>query len=299
MNDSILIIFLHVPKTAGTTMLHILNRVYAMERRCLLYPDQTPIAESLAALNADQKLKLQLLAGHVRFGVDKVFTQEARYFTILRDPVERIISTYHHIRREYRVGFRSALHEKAISSTLHEYIVYLSTTINQCNGMTFQMAGDHTNFDKLRRNDEGRLPDVPAEAFDIAKHNLATRFDVVGLTERFDESLILLKNTFGWRNIYHYDRNTTSQTERVVLLPETIELIKQTNQLDMDLYAFGKQLFEKQVTAQGPSFEQQCLSFKRRNRIVGRVLGAYRLRTFYGKLPGPLRRRVKSLTLRT
>ena len=51
--------------------------------------------------------------------------------------------------------------------------------------------------------------ECPAEILEIAKENLAVHFAVVGITERFDETLILLKTALNWNSIFYSRANVT------------------------------------------------------------------------------------------
>ena len=104
------------------------------------------------------------------------------------------------------------------------------------------------------------------EHLQTAKKNLRQHFSVIGLVERFDESLMLLKREFGWQNISYMRHNTTPRQEQAS--EETIEFIKQDNALDMELYAYAQTLFAQQVKRQGPLFPLQVKRFQILNRML-------------------------------
>jgi hypothetical protein len=115
-----------------------------------------------------------------------------------------------------------------------------------------------------------------------AKRNLAERFAVVGLTRRFDETLLLLQRALGWSKVYYQRHNVTRGRPRRAAVPApTLEVIAAHNKLDLELYAFAEELFEKQVRDQGPSFAWAAKHFQFHNRRVQPLLRAYRAaRTF-------------------
>jgi len=57
------------------------------------------------------------------------------------------------------------------------------------------------------------------------------------LTERFDESLLVLRKLFGWNNIYYVRQNKRTQT-RPALSNQVINLIHERNLLDRELYDY-------------------------------------------------------------
>jgi hypothetical protein len=78
---------------------------------------------------------------------------------------------------------------------------------------------------------------------DIAKENLTKSFSVVGISERFEESLMLMAKTFDWE-IPSYENHKVAKT-RPQIDPGVAEMIRDHNRLDLELYQFGKDLFEK------------------------------------------------------
>jgi hypothetical protein len=118
---------------------------------------------------------------------------------------------------------------------------------------------------------------VDREALEEAKHNLAG-FLVVGLTEHFEETFALLRRSLGLRIPFYVTRNESPPfraSERA------LELIRERNELDQELYAFAQGLFVEQVARQGKSFRLEVSAF-RALRPLSRVGG--------GRAEGFLRR---------
>ncbi|GAG93090.1 unnamed protein product [marine sediment metagenome] len=105
--------------------------------------------------------------------------------------------------------------------------------------------------------------DLPPDMLQIAKENLRNRFVVVGLTEKFDESLLLMKQRFGWRDIFYTRQEVTAKRPpKSAIPPSTLRIIEEKNNQDMELYAFAKQLLEEQISNEGPSFERRVKLFR-------------------------------------
>jgi hypothetical protein len=224
------LIFLHIPKTAGTTLNRIIEWQYSPFEIFTMDPYRiraTP--ERLKRLPERRRRRLRMVRGHMLYGVHEYLPQGASYFTMLRDPVARAISTYYFILRRPL----NPLHRKVKGERLG---------IEDCIRMFPQ-----------RHNLQCRLiagiKDVSSTGdqrlLDMAKENLLKSFSVVGICERFEESLMLMATTFDWE-IPFYKNCKVSKT-RPQINSGTVEMIRDHNRLDVELYEFSKGLFEQSL----------------------------------------------------
>ncbi|MCB0037091.1 MAG: sulfotransferase family 2 domain-containing protein, partial [Anaerolineales bacterium] len=97
-----LIIFLHILKTAGSTFNNLLDDYYTVQNSAATSPTRlhpNGSVENLTSLSREQRQKIELLYGHMGFGLHQHFSRPAHYITILREPVSRVISQYRHEKR--------------------------------------------------------------------------------------------------------------------------------------------------------------------------------------------------------
>ncbi|HIP69944.1 MAG TPA: hypothetical protein EYH05_00935 [Anaerolineae bacterium] len=270
-------IFLHIPKTAGSTLYRILGNHYPFKNIYTVWQDGS--LDEFKQLTPEQHTSIRLLRGHFGYGLVSCLPAESVWFTILRDPVERAISYYHFIRRSPRHYCYDRVTQNKLS--LEEFLTGQIDTLAD-NGQTRLLAN-------LETGHEIPFGQCSKEMLTQAKYNLQTNMAVVGLTEQFDETLLLLQKAFGWRNIYYsrqnVSRNKSSQTE---LPASTLEVIRQTNQLDTALYQFAEQLFREQWQKWGD--DAALVSFRRRNRQY-----AWFTKLRWQTRKFPLRTRVKRL----
>lgn len=235
------LLFLHLPKTAGQTFISILQDQYpsavvriAADREA--DPRWQHIDEDVRRA---QRSGAAVIVGHFRFGVHRWVEGPYRYVTFLRDPVDRVISHYHFAleRPETPGGDRlRALTE----GELEEAVTHPDVRQLQ-NFQTRLLAG----FDDEGRPFPGGRSDE--EILARAKENL-DRCAVVGLTERFDESIALMKLAFGWKTPVYARRNPTSERPAVEAVPRRlVALIEERNRLDRALYEHAQDLFERTV----------------------------------------------------
>src|SRR5438876_9976046 len=97
--DDPLLVFVHIPKTAGTTISTILHHHYGPRSRRIntsgAAHDAGRLQERVTAALAEPTV--QVVQGHISFGVSELLPADARYATLLRDPVERTLSEFHHL----------------------------------------------------------------------------------------------------------------------------------------------------------------------------------------------------------
>jgi hypothetical protein len=87
----------------------------------------------------------------------------------------------------------------------------------------------------------------------------------VGITERFDESLVLLQRAFGWRRVNYVSANV-APGKRPEPSARALELIAEHNRLDDELYRWVGERFDAAI-AGDPLFAETYDRFKRTNAM--------------------------------
>jgi hypothetical protein len=106
----------------------------------------------------------------------------------------------------------------------------------------------------------GCTPEMLAQA----KRNIEAHFTVTGLTERFDESLILLKRAFGWSNVHYVRANVSPRKDPVP--PGALRAIEEQNALDLELYRWATERFDAAIAADA-GFADEYARFRRSNAL--------------------------------
>src|SRR4051794_13134384 len=91
-----LTVFLHIPKTGGTTFLAILrdNFPNAVESIGNVFKGSGGFDARLRDAPTLRSRNAQVLTGHLPFAIRRRLPRDTRYITWLRDPVERTLSQY-------------------------------------------------------------------------------------------------------------------------------------------------------------------------------------------------------------
>ncbi len=253
MEHSEPIIFVHVPKAAGSTLADI------MRRKCLSeWGDQSYYVigdpqgiESFKKLPAKDRKNIRLLTGHFYYGLHRYLPgEQPKYITMLREPIDRILSLYYYA-------------SQSPDHYLHRAIATEGLTLE-----TIMRSGAYPEFYDLQTVFISGIRDrgPGAEFLEAAKASLRNRFAVFGLTERFSESLVLLKRTLGWRIrdiVYHEKLNVTSSRPRKSQISqETLDVIWERNQLDVELYEYAQALFNDAISQHGIGFKRDRLALQ-------------------------------------
>jgi hypothetical protein len=227
------VIFLHLPKTAGTTLNRLIEWEYPLSRMYSIDPVLfTWSAAHLRRLSRNRLKKTCMFKGHMLFGLHEVLPQPATYITVLRDPVDRVLSAFYFM-RSYKLH---PLYWKMRREnwTLEDFV---------------RRSQRDSVQSKIIAGSDYEAP-CTREVVEKAKHNLHHHFSVVGLSERFEESLALMKLRFGWKLNSYSSFNVTRARPKKRDLPEsTLALIHQKNAFDIELYECAQQIFEEAVAA--------------------------------------------------
>jgi hypothetical protein len=262
------VLYLHVPKAGGTTLsdwlfnqlrapapdgiegeeAKLLSGVYYYPSGYVRGPAPEALEKIRVALGHDS---LRGVLGHFPFGLHGRLTRPSTYVTMLRDPVSRVVSLYNFQRLlEESMGEHEGVRLPAEMSI--EDFVREPPYKEVDNGQTRRISGLDAGV--------GHCSDAMLQA---AQDNLRQHFSVVGITERFDETLVLLARTFSWpQELLYYPRNVTVAGTHSSRLPEaTIDLIRERNAYDIELYEFVMQLLDEAIAAQGQEFVMELERF--------------------------------------
>ncbi|MGH8095344.1 MAG: sulfotransferase family 2 domain-containing protein [Chthoniobacterales bacterium] len=232
------LIFLHIPKTAGTTLNRIIEWQYNPLSIFTMDPYRiraTP--ERLGKLSDERRRGLRMVRGHFYYGLHELLPQGATYMTMLREPVARFFSSYYFLQRRPL----HPMHRKVTSERIGVED-FIRLTPHRQNLQCSLIAGIKST---------GKCEESTLE---LAKQHLAESFSVVGICERFEESLILMAQTYNW-DVPFYENRKVSKT-RPIVQPGAVEMIKEHNQLDLELYRFGKEIFEASLAKKKREVEE-------------------------------------------
>lgn len=243
--------FLHIQKTAGTTFYFTLDEKFDPEDICPTRFWRQFL--KLAKHDLRQLRQYRLFRGHFGYTIPQFLRKPPVCLTVLRDPIQRSISHYEHIRREPKDRRHKLV--RGQNMDLKAFAQHPETRLAILNLQTRSISFD-LGMKQIRKirgfAARGVLGTVIEERSDeemlaIAKTRI-DEFPFVGLVERFQDSLFLLSYVFGWYPI-RQTRALNAAPKKISksdLSADVLDLLYDCNRLDLELYDYAKTKFDQQ-----------------------------------------------------
>ena len=239
------VLFLHIPKTGGSSFLTALGNVFGERRVRRLRCAEEMVQAQIDRIVSDEIQDIDCLVGHFPIHVFANYLNMFRPFTILRDPVDRVMSLFRFLKRapqseterlELQEGFGFA---DFIESQVPE--IYAQTRNLMCR----MLCGDEEMSEPATA--AFWQPQDPAALVDQAIATL--RAIDFGLLEEMRSTLILAQHFCGTKfNLGEY-RTNASDAPGAEWTAHNIHRIVDLNALDVALYHQAKALFSTRVRA--------------------------------------------------
>ncbi|MDF2455802.1 MAG: hypothetical protein K0R51_1795 [Cytophagaceae bacterium] len=249
------LIFVHIPKTAGSTIHGVIAREYWSHKH--LKASKIPSKEAFKELPQEERYRYTANAEHIDVSVIPFIRPGLPIITFLRDPSRRVISGY-----EFIYNFKwHKFHKKMLE---HRYSLYDfldgKYMKNYDNGQVRFLSG---SIDK----EFGTINETDLE---LAKHNLDHLITAFGITERFDESILHFSEILNWKTpLYtkiNANKNKGYSSEHYELDAKTLAKINECNYYDEQLYQYALEKFDAIIRSKGERFTHELAEFKKKNQ---------------------------------
>ncbi|KAM4040919.1 galactose-3-O-sulfotransferase 2-like isoform 2-T3 [Anomaloglossus baeobatrachus] len=261
------IFFLKTHKTASSSIMNILFRYGEFHNLTFAFPTGHDSRYSypnffkapfVNGFSEQSKKKFNIMCHHMRFKiteVEKVMPEDTFYFTILRNPISQMESSF-----SYNKDFGPFRKAKNLEDFLKNPKLF------------YKNADEHVNFAKnLLAFDLGFELNGSPEQSALAWHAMDNIFDLVLITEYYDESLIFLKDALCWSfyDVLSFPLNSRSNSTKKTLTLETQEKVKSWNSLDWEMYTYFNNSFWKRVQTFGVErMEREVKELKRMRTVM-------------------------------
>jgi Sulfotransferase family len=204
--------FYHLPKCGGTTVHSMIAQKFHEKEIYHILDHQQFI------MNFDQFENVKFFAGHIEFYYGNIVVPEARRFTFLRDPIDRLVSQYNYTYRNDKTP--PLFHDYARMNANFQVKMLSSYPPQNC----------HITIE---------------EHLESAKANLREAFFFVGIVERMAESMAALYKILGWEAPEETPNFNPSLPIDSTCRPEELH---RENWADYELYAYAQKIFTEQLS---------------------------------------------------
>lgn len=231
-----ILVYNHIPKTAGIT----LNGTLARQYRDIYYHHH-PFGntEKYHRLKFQKKFKssdMCVITGHIFYDYSRLKSWDFgkfTFFTMLREPIGRLISYYYYI--YYNLPFMVSYNaRKGKVLSFREWCA----------------NGNDNHFIRYILSKWGGV--ITLQDYYEAKQKLETDYLTVGIMEKYEESLYLLYKHLKWNKLPYYHYASGVKTK----LPEDmekhsvddIEFVTKLNKFDIELYNHFQRKLDDELT---------------------------------------------------
>lgn len=252
-----MLIFLHIAKTGGSTLNPVLDWNYQDKSYMITRYTQIP---TFINLSDEEKQQYKVLMGQIFFGFHQYIPEDCTYITMLRHPIKRLISQYYYLNvRKQKLG------ESQSDMPIEQF---LEIEPFQAYSQLNLIAGGDSIDEALRRP-------LPADVLERAKANIEAHFPVVGVVNRYDESLLLMKQALGWKRAFYTRQNVNKGHPSFEDFPKaTQRIIEEACAPELELFEYAEKRLEAQLAEKNESFWQELEQLKKANQ---RFSSFYRL----------------------
>jgi hypothetical protein len=228
MSGSPKFFFVHLQKTAGTSLLLRLRHHFSEEA---IYPTNSEKSiytsfsvDLLKERFAERGAEIEVATGHLPLGAADLLGEDFTVFTVLRHPLERTLSF---LRQQQAQD--PQYHDSPLDAVYDEPYRRGWLLTNHMVRMIGQNADEVATSTMV--SDE--------EFLARSKEILSERVDCFGFQESFEEFCAELTRRYGWDLGEPIRANTTEPSEAS---PELIERILDDNRIDVEFYEFAQHL---------------------------------------------------------
>lgn len=274
------LIFFHIAKTGGVTMDTICERCFPDQHfnahfpipdTALLVRFTARIAKNFHQLPIERQRAVRcMFGGSVAMDVDTIFDRPSKFFTILRHPVDRVISNFFYI----RITSRMPCYPFIKDLTLEQYLDS-GIGLDHDNHQVRMLSGC-PELD-APWNLEGRrisTPPVERRHLEMAKRNIEERFIAAAPLEEFAALVWFLKRLYGWPFywvLFRIHNENPNRPKLAAVSEATRKRLETFNKYDIELYDWVKARFAKQIQSMEPRFSREVRRFDMLNRAVNRI----------------------------
>lgn len=227
------VFYIHLPKTGGNTIRQIFQNNYKNTNNLYSGSDierQIEFKKKCIAQNQNGIFT----TGHIYYGYHKFLSEGVpyKYYTMLRNPIDRIISQYNYI---ITGQSKHWLEEYRNNLTFSEYI-HSNIERDLDNMQSRRLAGLDYHFDKVP------FGMLDKSTLDLAISNIKNDFFTPGILSNFDKSILTMKKEYKLKHCYYKSKNITNKTMNTIKINDVstrdLNFLRELNEFDLKLFHY-------------------------------------------------------------
>jgi Sulfotransferase family len=283
------LIHLHIAKTGGTSLSSMIKHGFRSDEifessQHVGTPGnmrQAPQEDCERKLIAFGLNDVQYVSGHVPLGVHRIFRRPTKYVTVVRDPIQRIISFFF-----FQAEDKNCYLKDGRPLTFEEYIEGRADVQLYDYQVRVLCGSPELDVESPGRDQIRPRLHVQRHHLDLAKKNIEELFLAAAPIEEITELGLLVRLVYGWpmRRLQTEYKNSTKSRPHLAEIPiRLIRIMEECNSHDLELYEWVSKRFAEQRKLFEPELSRD-------RRIYGLVNGV--LTTVGEILPWSLRKRL-------
>ena len=219
IKNSVELVSLHIPKTAGTSFRNILKDVYGSGSVARLDIRRNIELNSKPLKSKKIKPGIRVLHGHFnyqKFMESFDIAEGTPVITWLREPAERVISNYFYLDKILRKELNEEKKDLNILAKMEKTLL--------------EYAATEANRNRMSKFLDGISPE---------------EFYFIGLTEHYEDDLAQLAKRLNWKSYSLHKHNITGR--KPGLDEESLQKIRELNHDDYELYEHALKLREERI----------------------------------------------------
>ncbi len=256
LTENEILYFMHIPKTAGTTVNDLMRRNIPIERTTVR--NELYYFHLFNKVDKEEVEKFNYIAGHFNFSSVNDINKKLISFTVLRDPIERTISQFSELRKTFGKREPSNLvnstqeyiYQKIIVENI-EFDTFVKDSFFQkqfiVNFQTMFIGSDQKQIFLVNEPIERQMDRIN---LDKAISNLS-KFEFIGFQDKMEETMLKVAYMCGFypeKKVRRLNANTLTEKIRKSLSDETMNMLKDMLKLDYELIEIARGIFSEQLS---------------------------------------------------